>query len=117
LKKKALQQAYDLAIKRKMVRREGGRWRDKGLARLVCCARLGAASDPLLLLACSFEVLQEEEAGARMGGRGLEEIAAEPMGRPEDSGGLPRLPRMPLLLLLLLWSPSVRLQLMLTGCF
>ncbi|EFN51835.1 hypothetical protein CHLNCDRAFT_139686 [Chlorella variabilis] len=45
LKKKALQQAYDLAIKRKM----------------------------------------EEEAAARMGGRGLEEIAAEPVGRPEDS--------------------------------
>ncbi|KAI7840738.1 hypothetical protein COHA_005553 [Chlorella ohadii] len=45
LKKKALQAAYDLAIKRKM----------------------------------------EEEAAQRMGGRGLEEIAAEPVGRPEDS--------------------------------
>ena len=29
---------------------------------------------------------QEEEAAQRMGGRGLEEIAAEPVGRPEDSG-------------------------------
>ncbi|PRW20667.1 basic proline-rich -like [Chlorella sorokiniana] len=27
----------------------------------------------------------EEEAAERMGGRGLEEIAAEPVGRPEDS--------------------------------
>ncbi|KAL4854138.1 hypothetical protein ACK3TF_005128 [Chlorella vulgaris] len=45
LKKKALQQAYDLAIKRKM----------------------------------------EEEAALRTGGRGLEEIAAEPLGQPEDS--------------------------------
>lgn len=45
LKKKALQQAYDLAIKRKM----------------------------------------EEDAARRLGGRGLEEIAAEPERRPEDS--------------------------------
>ena len=42
-----------------------------------------------------------------MGGRGLEEIAAEPMGRPEDSGApllLPPLLLPSLLLLLLLWS-------------
>ncbi|KAL4450675.1 hypothetical protein ABPG77_001031 [Micractinium sp. CCAP 211/92] len=45
LRKKALQHAYDQAIKRKM----------------------------------------EEEAAKRMGGRGLEEIAAEPVRRPEDS--------------------------------
>ena len=36
--------------------------------------------------ACLPSCLQEEDAMKAMGGRGLEEIAAEPVGRPEDSG-------------------------------
>lgn len=35
---------------------------------------------------CPACLPQEEEAAKRMGGRGLEEIAAEPVRRPEDSG-------------------------------
>jgi hypothetical protein len=96
LKKKALQGAYDQAIKRKMVGgvvQMGGVGVDRAsLARcrrlqaLRCCCRCTpppSLASPHRLPPASA---QEEEAAARLGGRGLEEIAAEPVRRPEESG-------------------------------
>ena len=97
LKKKALQQAYDQAIKRKMVRcrprAAPGPGMDSCRASPAVRGRTARppACRPVLSLGLHARLCrpQEEEAAQRMGGRGLEEIAAEPVGRPEDSGALP----------------------------
>ncbi|KAL4433700.1 hypothetical protein ABPG75_000141 [Micractinium tetrahymenae] len=115
LRKKALQHAYDQAIKRKMVGCLPAllSWADYRPARPLAVSRLrvdlprrwNSLRCPCTAIACtlaaaSFSLLactaarptsllavsmQEEEAAKRMGGRGLEEIAAEPVRRPEDS--------------------------------
>ena len=103
LRKKALQSAYDQAIKRKMVGVGTavwvGGWVQAG--RLAAC--LPACSTAVATCAgtgtgqpsssspCCLSAVQEEEAATRLGGRGLEEIISEPTRRPEDSGGWVRM--------------------------
>ena len=107
LRKKALQAAYDMAIKRQMVRvcgGEGGRgvvWMSLGVLGGKAQSLPGLAWGVHMLIPAAMRpppptttttttcacLLQEEEAAQRTGGRGLEEIAAEAVMSPEESGG------------------------------